>query len=1261
MLFATYAVVGRNYAAGPSPADLFDLPLVAINTAMLLLSSITYGFAMLQMERKAKAETLFWLGVTGVFGAIFLGLELYEFNHLIHEGAGPQRSAFLSAFFTLVGTHGLHVTFGIIWLITLMVQPPMEKPVKRHLALRAFLLFAALVFATLGAWQVQRLFWKLDLISRVDARIHAAPVAVPQPPDWAAAAPADFEYRHVQLSGLFDHTKETLVQAVTERGPGFWVLTPLTGRDGTSVLINRGFVPPQKRDPASRAAGQVNGEVTVAGLLRLSEPSGAFLRHNQPDSNLWYSRDVEAIATAKGLRQTAPFFVDADGQANPGGLPIGGMTVVRFSNSHLVYAATWFGLTILSLAGVVMVWILMVVAVSMIPYFLAFDLPKRIINGPIQGEGFEDLTATQPFLNFSFRIPFVDLSFGFDGYPLDRVQTLVALSGVFLLLVIINGGFKYYINTYKGRLGERLLRRIRFELVDRVLRFPPRHVKSLNGAEIASMVKDEVEPFGGFTGDAFVQPALLGGQALAALFFIILQNFWLGMVAAFMVAIQIIIIPKMRRRLIELGRQRQITARRLAGKVNEVVEGLGTIHAFDTSNYERADVASRLGEIFRIRYDLYQWKFLVKFLNNFLSQLTPFLFYLIGGYLTLRGTLDVGQLVAVINAYKDLPGPLKELIDWDQARQDVQVKYEQVVENFEIEDLIHPSVHALTRQPSHPRGEILQAVAVSVNDDSGAKVVDHVSLKVEHGDTVALIDHGGRGAEAIAEALGRLVWPSSGKICLGDADIRELPEAVTGRHISYVSSDSYFFHGSLKDNLLYGLKHAPVQKNQYAGKEARQRLWEIREAKKAGNPHLDIKAGWVDYSSAALGNGAKEDLKKSLMAALDAVQLTDDILELALHSTIDPAEDPDFAARVVDMRHALRDRMEELGMDSLVIPFEPYAYNGEATIAENLLFGATLEPLTPENELLSSEHFYAALRKVGLQRVFVDIGRTVAKNLVEIFGGLPADHPFFRQVTSLSAEDISYYQTLLQRRADPKPSNFRLSDADKAFIRLTLEYIEPRYRLGILNAELQDKIVGARELFYTELPHHLRDLIERYDPDRYVSVATLRENIVFGKLSNRNADGVAELRSLAASVSAELGFRDQLVKAGLEYDIGSGGRRLTPVQRRKLNLARALIRRSDYYIFNKPLPGLERHAQEEIVSERGPNSIVGDISILCDGPRTATVQAATAVEALKINKDYLFRIMDDCPGMTMKVTRALAERLRLTSSELDKVRALQKA
>ena len=121
-LFAAYGVLGRNYAAGPSGADLFELPLVALNTSLLLLSSITYGFAMLEMQRNRQGATLGWLAITGLLGAGFIGIELYEFMHLIREGAGPQRSGFLTSFFALVGTHGLHVTFGIVWLVTLMVQ-----------------------------------------------------------------------------------------------------------------------------------------------------------------------------------------------------------------------------------------------------------------------------------------------------------------------------------------------------------------------------------------------------------------------------------------------------------------------------------------------------------------------------------------------------------------------------------------------------------------------------------------------------------------------------------------------------------------------------------------------------------------------------------------------------------------------------------------------------------------------------------------------------------------------------------------------------------------------------------------------------------------------------------------------------------------------------------------------------------------------------------------------------------------------------------
>ena len=217
------------------------------------------------------------------------------------------------------------------------------------------LLLACAVFTALGIWQVQRLSWKLDLIERVEGRIHASAVPAPGPEAWPGVSAASDEYRRVAVTGRFLHDRETLVQAVSDLGGGFWVLTPLVTDRGFTVLVNRGFVPPEKRDPAARAEGQPQGTVTVAGLLRVTEPKGGFLRSNDPAAGRWYSRDVAAIASAKGLEQAAPYFIDADSTRNPGGWPVGGLTVVSFPNSHLGYALTWFTLDLMLIAAVLFV------------------------------------------------------------------------------------------------------------------------------------------------------------------------------------------------------------------------------------------------------------------------------------------------------------------------------------------------------------------------------------------------------------------------------------------------------------------------------------------------------------------------------------------------------------------------------------------------------------------------------------------------------------------------------------------------------------------------------------------------------------------------------------------------------------------------------------------------------------------------------------------------------------------------------------------
>ena len=201
-------------------------------------------------------------------------------------------------------------------------------------------LFGFILFSSLGVWQIERRAWKLDLIKRVDARVTAEPVTAPT----RLTNPRDDEYRHVRASGTFLHDRETLVDALTDRGAGYWVVTPLRTVNGI-VLVNRGFVPPGQKPDRSA------DEAKVTGLLRLSEPGGRFLRPNRPAHGRYYSRDVAAIARARSLGEVAPYFIDADATPNPGGYPVGGLTVVTFRNMHLAYALTWFALAALSLFG----------------------------------------------------------------------------------------------------------------------------------------------------------------------------------------------------------------------------------------------------------------------------------------------------------------------------------------------------------------------------------------------------------------------------------------------------------------------------------------------------------------------------------------------------------------------------------------------------------------------------------------------------------------------------------------------------------------------------------------------------------------------------------------------------------------------------------------------------------------------------------------------------------------------------------------------
>ena len=836
--------------------------------------------------------------------------------------------------------------------------------------------------------------------------------------------------------------------------------------------------------------------------------------------------------------------------------------------------------------------ILTVVVASMLFYFISLDLPKRIVNEAIQGRAFPQDGGVAALFRVSFGVPNF-LGGGtatlFDGIDLERLPYLLALSLMFLVLVVVNNGFKFYINTFKGRLGERLLRRLRYELFDRILRFPLPHFRKVKAAEMATMIKDEVEPLGGFIGEAFVTPAFLGGQALTAVVFIMVKNWLLGTVAVGVVFLQIAIVPRLRRRVLVLGRERQVTARQLAGRIAEVVDGIQEVRSNDASNYERADIAGRLGRIFQIRFEIYQRKFFVKLVNNFLAQLTPFFFYSAGGYFAIKGQLDIGALVAVIAAYKDLPGPMKELLDWDQQRLDVQIKYEQVVDQFHADELVPPD----RQDPDKGREQSLSgdiiASSLAYTDDIGLKLIDGVALKAPVAGKLAIVGPPGSGKTELAQIVAGLIRPTGGSIALGDIDPARAPEAVLGRHIAYVGPTTYLFPQSLRDNMLYALKHLPTDSGlAESSTAARDRA----ETRRTGNTLLDINADWIDYLGAGLTNALEIDDR--LLAVLVACDFDRDVFELGLRSAVDPAAHPDITAGALDVRRKVAERLATPGHEGIVERFDPARYNVGATVGENLLFGLPVGDTFKMDRLALNPYVRTILANSGLGPILLDKGMSVARTMVEIFADLPPGHEFFERYSFIRHDELPVYKGMLVRAA----AGETLSEDDNArLIGLALMLL-PTHRLEALDNDLQLRIVAAREMFAKNLPGNLRASVEFFDSDRYIVNGTLLDNMLFGKISRELANADSMVDTMLAEVLDRSNHRRDVISAGLDYQVGVGGARLTAAQRQKIGLARAMLKRPDLVILNEATAGLDSAAHRRVMESLMAMAGTGVVAVL---------------------------------------------------------------
>jgi putative ABC transport system ATP-binding protein len=544
------------------------------------------------------------------------------------------------------------------------------------------------------------------------------------------------------------------------------------------------------------------------------------------------------------------------------------------------------------------------------------------------------------------------------------------------------------------------------------------------------------------------------------------------------------------------------------------------------------------------------------------------------------------------------------LLDFYQNQQDVAIKYEQVVEQFNVPDMLDRRL--LLEEPEKVETFSGQVAAANVGlaDADGIHLLDSINFEFPVGADVAIVGHGNSGRNLLPQLLARLVVPTSGRLAVGDADLNMLPLAVSGRRIGYVGPTSYLFSVSVRDNLLLGLRHHPGPTSDYDAATAALRERAIEEARQSGNSDLDTAADWVDYQQAGVADSTA--LESRIVEVLRLVDLEEDVYFFGLRGRVDPKRQPEIAQRIVEARQVLADRLSRDDLGHLVERFASNRYNANSSVSANLLFGTPIGSVFEGDGLARDAYVQSVLDRAGLTGDLVVVGTQVARIMVELLAGLRPEHEFFEEVGLISAEDLPVFQRILTRMEKTDAEGL-LSEEKSRLVSLAFKLVAARDPLGLVDDDLQQRILQARQIFAENLPEELKGSVEFFDPDRYNAAAPVQQNVLFGTIPRAEAGNRERVRDAITEVLDQLGLRRALVELGLDYPVGTGGSRLTEAQRQKVAIATAVLKRPDIIALSDATVVIDSETEAAIL-QRLKQELAGR-SLVCSLHRTSLASA----------------------------------------------------
>lgn len=722
---------------------------------------------------------------------------------------------------------------------------------------------------------------------------------------------------------------------------------------------------------------------------------------------------------------------------------------------------------------------------------------------------------------------------------LSDLEMLLLYCGIYLLAVIAANGFKFLITLIETIISQRTLTNMRKDLFGHIITLPLNFFRKTQPGMVVSALVTELSTAGNFVGMAVSTPVINVLTLLAFAVYLIYLNWVLALVSLSIYPLALLIIPLLQKKTNSANKKRVDKTRDLSSKIGEAISGIHEIQGHGSYRIENRKFKKLVDKLYRIRIVWTLYRYAIKSTNNFFTNLGPFLVFLLGGYLTMKGQLELGALVAFLSAQEKLYDPWKELIEFYQVYQDASVSYRRTMSYFNTfpEHALEPS----GREPYHLE-PALEVRDLSFVTESGIVLLDRVSFSLEKGEHMALIGFSGSGKSTLALCIAQLYKYTSGTLLLDNKEVAQLSKRDMIQEMGFVSQTPFIFSGTILENLLYSC----VAKK------------EVEEFDKGKDlPSLD-----------------------DMIEVLQQTGLFVDVLRFGLNAVIDPGEYKDLVEKIIRVRNHFQ---QNFGQDltDYVEFYDENAYLSFLSVSENITFGsANLETFKDEN-LCENRYFIEFLNKADLTTALVSLGAELSKQTVDILGNLPLETVFF-EYSPIKPDELNNFKILVEDLKHTRLHQLNPQNRKK-LLELALRFTPGKHKMVALPKILERMILEARALFKDKIFQDGRqEAFTFFDVSSYIHSQTVLNNILFGRTTASSSQAQDKIDQSIIHLLIEEDLLETILEIGMHYEVGSKGENLSGGQRQKLAIARAFLKSPTLMIMDEATSALDNKSQARI-------------------------------------------------------------------------------